>query len=62
MITEAAHGTSSAQRTRRRPAKSSFRSWAIPSETSTVAATIDATHITVLATTGTKASCSTSRA
>ena len=57
-MSEAAHGTIKAQRTRRRPGNSSFRSWAMPSEPAMVTTTIATTQISVLATTVTSASCS----
>ncbi len=60
-MSEAAHGTISAQRTTRRPGNSRFRNCASASETSSVTATTTATQTTVLATTVGSASCSARR-
>src|SRR5438445_7473217 len=47
MISEAAHGTMSAARTSHRPGKAWCRSWARPSDTTTVTPTTAATHTAV---------------
>ena len=62
MMSEAAHGTISAQRTSRRPGKRWFRNCARPSEITMVTATTTTTHTTVFATTVGSAGCSRSRA
>ena len=61
MISEAAHGTISAQRTSAGPGNAAFRNWARPSEITTVTPTTVATHTIVFATTVGSASCSSSR-
>ena len=61
-MSEAAHGTMSAQRTSRRPGKLAFRNCPRPSEMTMVAATITATHSAVFASTVGRASCSRRRA
>ena len=62
MITDAAHGTMSAQRTSRRPGKLLSRNCASPSDIRRVTTTMTVTQTTVFATTVVSASCRSSRA
>ena len=60
-MSDAAHGTMSAQRTSRRPGKLAFRNWPRASESTMVTPTMTTTQTAVFASTVGSASCSNRR-